>query len=236
MLLAPIYDGEIARNVTAGLPHSIGAGVADHLADLALQGKILTRANVIKEIERLGYALSRIGKDYLTVLDPKTGERSRLRGTLFVETFNGPSWVRLEIEAAQRERNPVRLPDRVKTAAAAAALEQAIARTAAYNQRRYSDTVKAKKDLLQTSNQTHARDHQVEADSTKLVQQEHEEAVWAERIADYRRRAAKAAKIGRIDGCQGGGDDAGGVCDGIKCALHRAKRPSGVLLRRAKHS
>ena len=114
-----------------------GAKITDLLANMALAGKLRNRADIVSELKSLGYELPRQGKDYLTVLEPKSGKRTRLKGTLYHENFHGPTRIQEQIAAVKRERNPIKTPDPAKAAEADAALRQAIEKTAAYNKKRY---------------------------------------------------------------------------------------------------
>ncbi len=126
-----------AKRKGKDVPPADGAKITDHLANMALDGKLQNRADIVRELTSLGYELPRQGKEYLTALEPKSGKRTRLKGTLYHESFHGPTWIKEQIAAVKRERNPVKTPDSVKAAEADAALRKAIEKTAAYNQNRY---------------------------------------------------------------------------------------------------
>lgn len=48
-------------------------------------GTIRDRQSMTEVLREVGYELPRLGKDYLTVIDPDTGERWRLKGEIFHE-------------------------------------------------------------------------------------------------------------------------------------------------------
>ncbi|SHN71475.1 hypothetical protein [Desulfovibrio litoralis] len=96
---------EDAKRKKKPIPKSIGSIITDHLGNLAINGEIATRADVTREIELLGYTLTRAGKDYITVLDTATGKRERLRGTLYHADFDGQTGGKRYAERAKSCQN-----------------------------------------------------------------------------------------------------------------------------------
>ena len=50
-------------------------------------GAVQSRADVVSALEDVGLEVPRLGKDYLTVRDPDSGKRWRLRGALYEHDF-----------------------------------------------------------------------------------------------------------------------------------------------------
>lgn len=57
---------------------------------LVRAGQIKSRADVINELQSIGFTITRTGKDYLSIKD-STGRKLRLRGGLFEEVFQMPA-------------------------------------------------------------------------------------------------------------------------------------------------
>ena len=49
------------------------------------QGHVKTRADVLQALTEAGLAINRAGKDYITVKDPESGEKLRLKGGIYAE-------------------------------------------------------------------------------------------------------------------------------------------------------
>ena len=61
--------------------------IRDYLLQRVEHGTVRNRADIVAALREAGLELSRQGKDYITALDPETGDRWRLKGELY-----GPSW------------------------------------------------------------------------------------------------------------------------------------------------
>ena len=97
------------------------------------QGSIQTRNDILNVLRGMGYELPRIGKDYITILNPTDSTRTRLKGTLFQENFTAAAWIMHK----EVKENLVDTPDMEKASQAEAALLRAIEKTANYNRQRY---------------------------------------------------------------------------------------------------
>ncbi len=104
-----------------------------HIVTQMHAGHIKSRADIIKTLQDLGYTLPRIGKDYLTIMDA-SGNRTRLKGTLYVADFQAEQWLALEAE----KNIIIDVPDLVKATEAEQALQKAIHSTALYNKSYYN--------------------------------------------------------------------------------------------------
>ena len=94
----------------------------------AQAGKFNSRKDVVQELQSAGFQVVRQGKDYLTVLQPITGERFRLRGASYAEKWPEPQ---SGVPSPGTQANPKR----------AAAFEKQLVSLrqdrAAFNQERY---------------------------------------------------------------------------------------------------
>lgn len=109
------------------------AAVTEKLIEQIEEGNISTRADVIQALRDMGYQLPRIGKDYITTLDPSDGKRNRLKGSLYTEDFSAATWL-----ADWKDKKAiVDLHDPERAAQAEIALCTAIAIIAEYNKNRY---------------------------------------------------------------------------------------------------
>lgn len=111
--------------------------LTDDLANMAIQGKLSNRSEIVSELSKRGYGINRLGKDYLSIVD-KDGKKTRLKGSLFVENFNGPEWIKTEIVKIDKPDSEKVLVDQKLAEEADAKLQEAIRKTAQYNINRYS--------------------------------------------------------------------------------------------------
>jgi hypothetical protein len=88
-------------------------------------GRINDRAGVETYLEDQGFILARSGRDYLTILEPGTGERLRLKGDI----YNQGPWHRSEARYGT--------PDPARSAQLAEKLGRLVAARAAYYRDRY---------------------------------------------------------------------------------------------------
>ncbi|HGJ5877581.1 MAG TPA: relaxase/mobilization nuclease domain-containing protein [Arsenophonus nasoniae] len=70
--------------------------VNEILVNRTISGAIKNREDVLNSLKELGFSINRAGKNYITIKDPSTEEKFRLKGTLYEQDFN-PS---REIESA----------------------------------------------------------------------------------------------------------------------------------------
>jgi hypothetical protein len=93
-------------------------------------GKVRDQAGVVRYLKSAGFEMTRTGKDYVTVLDPETGQRIRLKGGLYSrEGFNARE------TGAQGMRYGV--PDPARAAEFAATLERMTEARAQFHRQRY---------------------------------------------------------------------------------------------------
>ena len=61
--------------------------IRDYLLQRVEHGTVQNRADVVDALQEAGLEVPRQGKDYLTALDPTTGDRWRLKGELYAHDF-----------------------------------------------------------------------------------------------------------------------------------------------------
>ncbi|KZL24701.1 relaxase/mobilization nuclease domain-containing protein [Pseudovibrio sp. WM33] len=83
------------------------------LEDQIVAGRINNRPEMIETLQSAGFEIPRTGKTYLTVKDPETDIRWRLKGTLFHEGWTRENTAQraLESQHARRTAKPSRLDD-----------------------------------------------------------------------------------------------------------------------------
>lgn len=59
--------------------------VHDYLRERIEQGAVASRADVLTALQEAGLEINRAGKDYITVKDPESGEKLRLKGGIYAE-------------------------------------------------------------------------------------------------------------------------------------------------------
>lgn len=70
----------------------------DLFTQRAAHGMIKNRSDLVEQVSELGFEVARQGKNYITVLEPESGKRWRLKGQLYEQEFNAER----AIEAAGR--------------------------------------------------------------------------------------------------------------------------------------
>ena len=104
------------------------------LSQRAVQGLIRSREDVLEHVKDLGLDVTRAGKDYITVSEPQSGQRWRLKGELYARDYE-PSRT-IEKSDAARKRDYSR-PDPEAAQRYAQRVERHIAARAEYHQSRY---------------------------------------------------------------------------------------------------
>ncbi|MEB6138345.1 hypothetical protein, partial [Klebsiella pneumoniae] len=62
--------------------------VNEIIAERAIEGLISNRADVISHVNELGFDVAREGNNYITIMEPESGERWRLKGGLYEREFD----------------------------------------------------------------------------------------------------------------------------------------------------
>jgi hypothetical protein len=159
-------------------------------------GRIRDQAGVVRYLKRRGYAVPRQGADYVTVLDPQTGKRVRLKGSLYWKE----GW-HVDAPAVTGVRYGV--PDPARAAALADQLAPMVAARALFHQRRYG--VEAESEAQQERRPGQAVE-ELKAYMVRHLGAEALHTVW-----QPRRQRARAARQGQGQDRGGFGDDRDGA-------------------------
>ncbi len=64
------------------------AAIHEYVEKLLSEGLIHDRHDILTALQEIGFAINRAGKDYITVKDPESGEKIRLKGGIYGESWN----------------------------------------------------------------------------------------------------------------------------------------------------
>ena len=111
--------------------------IRDYLIQRVEHGTVRDRADVVSALRDAGLEVPRQGKDYLTALDPESGDRWRLKGELYGENFERERFDRAAAETAGERAPGDRGVDRERAKAARRKLAARREERAQYNRARY---------------------------------------------------------------------------------------------------
>ena len=111
--------------------------IRDYLLQRVEHGTVRDRADVVSALREAGLEVPRQGKDYITALDPETGDRWRLKGELYGENFERERFDRAAAETAGERAQGDRGVDRARARAARRELAAHREERAQYNRARY---------------------------------------------------------------------------------------------------
>jgi hypothetical protein len=119
-----------AAQVRAGEPwrEDVRETIAKVLRAKIAHGTVRDRSDILRTLVESGYAISRAGADYLTVIDPAGGKKTRLRGRMFEREWRADQ----EMEMPPDDKSHAE-----KLAEAEARLERLRSIRAEYNRKRY---------------------------------------------------------------------------------------------------
>lgn len=146
--------------------------VQDWIIDQISEGLIYDRAGLVSACESAGFVIPRAGKNYITVQDPETGARFRMKGEIFHENWKASDSLE---QTAEREhgaaaRRSSRL-DAIPDGELSARLAEHIRRRAQYHAERYPETPGAelRRDprQQQADREQHGLDYRVELDGAE---------------------------------------------------------------------
>lgn len=100
-------------------------------------GTIEDRAGIIAALEKIGVEIPRQGRDYITVREPSTGEKWRLRGVIYGRNFKREDFTAETETEDDRGSRADRAVDPVRAAEAFRELQKTRRRRAEYNRGRY---------------------------------------------------------------------------------------------------
>lgn len=111
--------------------------IHDYLRQGIEQGTLTSRADVLTALQGAGLEINRAGKEYITVKDPESGEKLRLKGGIYAEQW------KLELSGrAHESQNPtgatgIGSSDPATIQRLAAEIERVVEKRAQYNRGRY---------------------------------------------------------------------------------------------------
>ena len=111
--------------------------IRDYLLQRVEHGTVRNRADVVAALREAGLEVPRQGQDYLTALDPTTGDRWRLKGELYAHDFKRERLDRAIAETAGDRTPGDRGIDRERARAARRELAARREQRAAYHRSRY---------------------------------------------------------------------------------------------------
>ena len=113
--------------------------IRDYLLQRVEHGTVQNRADVVAALREAGLEVPRQGKDYITALDPETGDRWRLKGELYRENFERERFDRPVAETAGERTPGDRGVDRKRARKARRELAARREERAAYHRARYGE-------------------------------------------------------------------------------------------------
>lgn len=99
------------------------------------QEKIKNRTDIIQTLQDVGLQINRQGKDYITVIEPNSKEKLRLKGAMYAEQFDLTDRENQSQSGTGTERN--RSNTQAELSKLAGELEQVIQKRTEYNRKRY---------------------------------------------------------------------------------------------------
>jgi hypothetical protein len=106
------------------------------LSQRAVQGLIRDRADLVEQVSDLGLAVTREGKDYITVSEPQSGQRWRLKGTLYERDYTAGRAIKAAESCRERQFD---VPDAAAAERFAKRVNGHIAGRAEYHAARYGE-------------------------------------------------------------------------------------------------
>ena len=129
------------------------------ISDQIYEGLITDRAVLTEALIEAGFEVPRAGKNYLTVKDPDTGERWRLKGEFFHEDWTAEAAIEREVERGPRADAPrERRLDGSSVAELQGRLEDHCRKRAGYNQDRYRNVSVAREEASDAAEREHRED------------------------------------------------------------------------------
>lgn len=128
-----LTDAELKANLT-DKNGNIKETVNDILMNRAIAGAIKNRDDVLDSLKELGFDINRSGKNHITIKAPETGEKYRLKGTLYEQNFDVSRAIESATTARERDYSK---PDERTAREYQARVDEHIAKRSEYNASRY---------------------------------------------------------------------------------------------------
>ena len=130
-----IHTGLKAHRSGEKVPDDLKSMLNSYLSEKAVTGQIRSREDVLDHVKQLDLTIKREGKDYITVHDPESNKRFRMKGALYERDFT-PSRA---IEKAQTGRHrDYSKPSARDAERFARAVDESNERKAQYHRQRYN--------------------------------------------------------------------------------------------------
>jgi hypothetical protein len=138
---ADLHNARLIRwGKTPGKDERADAREAIHayLTDKLGQGLVRNREDVLSALREAGLEINRAGKDYLTVKDPESGEKLRLKGGIYAERWNFADFTGRKTQGQDRAGRPGdREPDPATVRELEQELNRVLEKRAQCNRKRY---------------------------------------------------------------------------------------------------
>lgn len=127
-----LSSGELKAKLTDRI--DVKETVNEILDRQVIAGVVKNRADVVGSLKEMGFEINREGKNYLSIKDPESGEKFRLKGTIYERDFTHSG----TLEKAERERTrDYSKPDERIAGEFAERVNRHIEKRAEYNANRY---------------------------------------------------------------------------------------------------
>lgn len=139
-----LSSGELKAKLTDRI--DVKETVNEILDRQVIAGVVKNRADVVDSLKEMGFEINREGKNYISIKDPESGEKFRLKGTIYERDFTHSG----TLEKAERERpRDYSKPDERIAGEFAVRVNRHIEKRAEYNANRYgkSDAQDFKNDI-----------------------------------------------------------------------------------------
>ncbi len=104
------------------------------LSQRAVNGLIRNREDVIVQVKKLDFEITRTGNDYITACEPESGKRWRLKGALYARDYSVSRTIEKSDSARERDYSK---PDKAAAQRFTQRLNHHIGARAEYHQNRY---------------------------------------------------------------------------------------------------
>jgi hypothetical protein len=145
--------GEIAEKITRRLAaeEDPKGAITRYLVQRIEAGAVRDRSEMVEALKEAGLQVNRQGKDYLSVVDPETGKKYRLKGAIYGADFTPEACRELGRQAEQEDRGGRQRGgerDEGKARHAREEFERALERIAGHNNKRYRRPAEVARETL----------------------------------------------------------------------------------------